>query len=65
MPELSTVSRNHAVIEGNENGWYLTDLGSTNGTFLNGRELRPQEPMPLAPGDRIRLAREEFVFEIR
>ena len=65
MPDVSTVSRSHAVIDGRDDSWYLTDLGSTNGTFLNGREIAAQEPVALSAGDRIRLAREEFIFEIR
>lgn len=65
MPDVSTVSRSHAVIEGGTNGWFITDLGSTNGTFLNGREIPPQEPAAIYAGDRIRLAKEEFIFEIR
>ena len=64
MPEISTVSRCHAVIDGGSQGWTVTDLGSTNGTFVNGREITPQMPVALAAGDRIRLAKEEFVFEI-
>ena len=31
--------------------WYIEDLGSTNGTLLNGQEIRKKWPMPLKPGD--------------
>jgi hypothetical protein len=38
----------------------LEDLGSTNGTFLNGEPV--DGPQPLHPGDRIRIGDSEFVF---
>ena len=39
----------------------LEDLGSTNGTYLNGEPLRG--PQPLHVGDRIRIGDSEFEFE--
>jgi hypothetical protein len=39
----------------------LEDLGSTNGTFLNGEPLTG--PQPLHHGDRIRIGDSEFTFE--
>ncbi len=39
----------------------LEDLGSTNGTYLNGEPLRG--PQPLHAGDRIRIGDSEFSFE--
>ena len=35
----SSVSRRHAEVRATDNGWQLRDLGSTNGTFLNGIRL--------------------------
>ncbi|WP_433716149.1 FHA domain-containing protein [Nocardia sp. CA-084685] len=51
------VSRTHAILRIAESGITITDLGSTNGTSLNGSEdLIPAEvPVPLRSGDRIHL----------
>jgi len=46
------VSRRHAVVRGDESGFSLTDLRSTNGTRVNGR---PVETVLLRPGDVIEL----------
>lgn len=48
------VSRRHCRIEGSAGRWAVTDLGSRNGTFVNGTQLKPDEPHPLRPGDTIR-----------
>jgi phosphoserine phosphatase RsbU/P len=48
-----TLSRVHAKIEGSNGHALLVDLGSRNGTCLNG--IRIVEPAPLQPGDRITL----------
>ncbi|MFM7151161.1 MAG: FHA domain-containing protein, partial [Gemmataceae bacterium] len=46
-------SRMHCLIEVNPPQALLVDLGSRNGTFLNG--MRLTQPVPLAEGDRIRV----------
>lgn len=47
------VSVRHAELRFGGHGWQLSDLGSRNGTFLNGRRL--DVPAPLITGDTIRL----------
>ncbi len=55
-------SREHAVID-IQNGFYiLSDLSSTNGTFINGQ--RVQEPARLRVGDRIRVGNTTFVLDL-
>lgn len=50
------VSRRHAAIRpGDESGLDLWDLGSSNGTFLNGQRLSAHRPYRLRDGDEIRL----------
>ena len=51
-----TVSRIHARIEHVSDTYYLTDLFSTNGTFLDGRRLEPNHASPIPPGAEIRIA---------
>lgn len=55
-----TVSRIHARIEKREQEYYLIDLNSTNGTFLNERLLGMNESVRLNPGDMIRFADVEY-----
>lgn len=49
------VSSQHARIFARNGSWYVEDLGSTNGTFVN--EQRLGAPAMLQPGDRIRIGR--------
>lgn len=49
------VSRHHAEIIELDDGWGVRDLGSTNGTKLNGVPLAGSEVKPLAPDDVIEL----------
>lgn len=51
------VSRKHARLDARENPPVLIDLGSYNGTFVNGQKLTPQQPHELESGDEIRLGR--------
>lgn len=58
------VSRTHCLVEKKENGCRIVDLGSTNGTFVNGNRLQPRCPHPLRPGDMVRIANVTFRFEV-
>lgn len=46
------VSRQHARISETDNGFQIEDLGSTNGTFVDGQRLK-SEPVQLVPGQSI------------
>lgn len=52
---LAGVSRRHARIIRRGNEFYLEDLGSLNGTFLNRDRLTAHVPVPFRDGDEIRL----------
>ena len=56
------VSRRHAELRPSADGWTVTDLGSTNGVRVNGRDVRGAHP--LRAGDRIELGSTEIVFDI-
>lgn len=58
------ISGNHARIEQNGQEWTVTDLGSTNGTFLNGEVLTPNQPYPFKVGDILRFSTLDFKVEI-
>jgi len=49
------VSRHHAQIDRRADGYYLRDLGSKNGTYVNGQEVKSQ-PIHLRDGDEIQIA---------
>ena len=51
------VSRRHAKIRRVDNTLTLIDLESTNGTYLNGQRLLPNQPRMLRDGDEVRLGR--------
>jgi class 3 adenylate cyclase len=50
------ISGKHAEIRCSEDGWTVVDLGSTNGTAVNGLNLHPGQHHKLRPGDRITLS---------
>jgi hypothetical protein len=52
-------SRRHAEITATLEGYLLRDLGSTNGTFVNGEQVREHV---LQPGDRIQIADSTITF---
>jgi uncharacterized protein YkwD len=55
-----SVSARHAVIRQELGSYYLRDLGSTNGTFLNGRRIETEQP--LRPGDEMRFGAARFTM---
>lgn len=55
---FANVSNIHAEFRQSDGDVFLTDLGSTNGTFLNGRRLSPHVAEKLHPGDEVRFARD-------
>jgi DNA-binding NarL/FixJ family response regulator len=59
----TTVSRLHAVLQRYGHGWCIHDVGSANGTFLNGRRLATEQR--LSAGDEIQIGKARMVFRTR
>ena len=56
----TTVSRHHAVLARNGREYRVTDLGSTNGTYVNGRRIR--DSATVRSGDEIRFGAASYVL---
>ena len=50
-PEEGSLSRNHLILEREGDRWFVTDLGSTNGTFVNGKRITARQAF--GRGDRL------------
>lgn len=57
------VSRQHAEAARSPAGWTVMDLGSRNGTFLDGEQLPPSVPAPLAPDSVLQIGQYRAVVE--
>lgn len=56
------VSKNHLLIREKNQSYYLEDLGSANGTFLNGVKIDPKEFIELQNNDKIGVGFIQFIF---
>jgi pSer/pThr/pTyr-binding forkhead associated (FHA) protein len=56
------VSREHAEIRPRGGSWVLTDLGSTNGSSINGRRI--DGPEVIKSGDEIELGTSVMTFQV-
>lgn len=57
-----SISRLHARIVKETDGYYLEDMNSTNGTFKNGLQLQPYEKRKLEEGDEITLGKMTVIY---
>ncbi len=56
------VSRIHAELRHKDGQWYISDMGSINGTIVNGQQII--DPTPLNSGDQIRIGKTIFIADI-
>lgn len=59
----NNISRKHACIMKLEDGYYIQDLETTNGTYVNGMRVAPGRYVKLTDGSTIKMAEEEFEFK--
>ena len=64
IPEAHVAGR-HAEIVVKGARYYIRDLGSANGTFVNGHRIPVGDQLPLNDGDGISLGGASFVFHLR
>jgi pSer/pThr/pTyr-binding forkhead associated (FHA) protein len=62
--EEAGVSRRHAQLVHEDSNWYVIDLDSTNGTFVNGVEVAPKSRLLLSEGDQLTLGELEIVIHL-
>lgn len=59
----SRISRRHARVTTRGHQFFIEDMGSANGTIINGRtRLKPQEPYPLVNGDVVKIGETTLKF---
>jgi pSer/pThr/pTyr-binding forkhead associated (FHA) protein len=60
--EHRSVSREHAVITRERNGWFIEDLNSANGTWLEGEQISKHR---IENGDEIQISNLTLRFSLR
>lgn len=63
VPVGEGISRIHCCISKREDNYYLSDLNSTNGTYLNKKEVVPGKEVLLSANDEIRVTSQEFYIK--
>lgn len=58
------ISTRHVQLWSEDDEWYIADMGSTNGTYINGIKM-DDEPLILDSGDRIKIGQVEFMAVLR
>ena len=56
------VSRHHARLQATSLGWEVLDLGGVNGTWVDDRRLRSEDPIPLPVGSSVRVGPYELIL---
>lgn len=59
------VSRRHALIDKEEGQYFITDLHSTNGTYLNHLRIPPEQRVPIQDSDEISFADASYRFRMK
>ncbi|MGN0384128.1 MAG: DUF6382 domain-containing protein, partial [Eubacterium sp.] len=57
------ISRMHAKFTEESEGYFMEDLNSTNGTYLNDRRLAPHEKVPVRIGDKVTFSTISYIVE--
>lgn len=55
-------SRHHAMIQKIKDAYFIKDMGSTNGTFINGTTIPSDKYVKLRPGDKITIGNMNLVI---
>jgi len=63
IPYNRMISRRHCRIERGSDGFYISDEGSANGTFVDGVRVKPGQRAKIKSGDIVRLADSDFRVE--
>jgi len=58
-----TISSRHARLAFHHKQWWIEDLGSTNGTYLN--DIRLETPTVIISGDELRIGKVDFLITIQ
>lgn len=61
----AAVSGEHCRLYAEAEGWKIEDLGSMNGTVVNGQRLPPRQPAPIRPGDVVQIVRHIFIAKMQ
>ncbi|MET3616496.1 pSer/pThr/pTyr-binding forkhead associated (FHA) protein [Peptoniphilus olsenii] len=56
------VSKNHLIFLEDNDSYFIEDLGSANGTFVNGVRIEPNNPIKLYDNDKIGVGFIQFIF---
>lgn len=64
LPQAANVSARHCELNCSGGTPYLTDLGSTNGTYVGGRRITPNQPVLLHDNDEIWLGSRECALRV-